>query len=132
MRGSTIVRTVLGVTVAAGLATAGGCLALAAGAAAGVGTYAYVKGEASNTFEASLDRTHAAAVRAMEDLGFPLESDSRDALEARVAARQADNTRVTINLQSLGENLTEVKVRVGTFGDESESRLIMDKIRENL
>jgi len=117
-----------------GLSTAliGGCIAVAVGAAAGIGTYAYVKGELSDTEEATLDRAYEAALAAMKDLEFTVKEQSKDALHARVVAAEADKTEVRIALESKSEKLTKLTVRVGVFGDEAQSRLIMDKIKKHL
>ena len=109
-----------------------GCLALAAGAAAGIGTYAYVKGELKSTFDSGLDRTWDATQQAIDDLQFTVKERSKDALQAREVAREADGTDVKVALESKGEKITEVRVRVGVFGNESQSRLIMDKIKARL
>ena len=125
-------RTLLVLTAITGMAGSAGCLAVAAGAVAGIGTYAYVKGELKSTFEAGIERTYAAARKAVDQLGFTVKQEGKDALEGRIVAHQADGTEVKINLTRKGENLTEVGVRVGTFGNESHSRIIMDKIKANL
>lgn len=128
-------RVIHSIVMAVGLTAAGlgtGCVALAVGAAAGVGTYAYVEGQMKTTLEANLDRTWEATKDAMKDLQFPITESSKDALEARAQAVEADETKVTIHLERKGENLTEVRVRVGVFGNEGQSRLILDKIKAHL
>lgn len=118
------------------MAPLAGCAALAvgaAGAAAGVGTYAYVSGRLETIIEAPIDRAWDATRSAVEDdLGFAVERAEHDALKGELRAKQADGTNVRVNLERKGDNLTEVRIRVGTFGDEAQSRLIMDKIEDNL
>ncbi len=111
-----------------------GCILVAAGAgaAAGVGTYAYVSGELKTTLDAPLDRTWAATQAAMKDLNYPITSEQKDALEARLIARTAADKKVTVKLVKVTNNTTEVRVRVGTFGDESLSQLILEKIKARL
>lgn len=126
----------LGPLVAASLLAAsasmlGGCLVVAA-AGAGAGTYAYISGELSSTEEATLDRTWAATQAAIKDLQFTVKERSKDALQARLVAEQADNTDVKVSLESEGQKLTKVKIRIGVFGDEAKSRLILDKIKKGL
>lgn len=123
---------VVWMAVTVGVTALAGCLAVAAGAAAGVGTYAYVKGEMTTREDASLERVWAATQSAIEDLQIRVKEDAKDALQARVVAEKADGTYVTIKLEAEDENVTKISVRVGTFGDESESRLILDKIKERL
>ncbi len=40
--------------------------------------------------------------------------------------------KVQIKLKRRAENITEIRIRVGAFGDESLSRLILERIRERL
>lgn len=127
-----ILRIMIAVAASGAIAVTSGCLAVAAGAAAGGGTFAYMQGEMSTTFEAPIEKVWEATHRAVESLEFTIESDARDALQGRVNVRQADNTRIRISLERQTDDLTDVRVRVGIFGDEAKSRLILDRIRSNL
>jgi len=59
-------------------------------------------------------------------------SKSGDALTAAITARNAEDTRIAISLRRVSDNTTRIGVRVGTFGDESQSRAILDKIAARL
>ncbi len=109
----------------------GGCAALliGGGAAVGAGTVAYVRGELKATDEVSLDTAWNAAEDAMKDLQFIVVDQHKDALQAKLKARTATDRRVVILLKKQGERLTDIRIRVGTFGDQSLSRLILDKIK---
>ena len=115
------------------LATSG-CALFVVGAAAGAGAagYAYVSGELKSTESASLERTRSAALAAMKDLQFVVTSQSKDALEAEVTARNSSDKKITIKLKKISEAATELRIRVGTFGDEPLSRVILEKIRKHL
>ncbi|MGO9584842.1 MAG: DUF3568 family protein [Limisphaerales bacterium] len=122
------------VTMAALLVFGSGCILFVAGAAAGagVGGYAYVNGEVKATESASLDRTWDATLAAMKDLEFPVTEQAKDALEANLTARNASNTSISVKLKNLSNASTEIRIRVGTFGDESLSRTILNKINSRL
>jgi hypothetical protein len=111
-----------------------GCLLFVAGgaAAAGAGGYAYVKGEAVSTETVTLDRAWNASLAAMKDLEFPVTSQKKDALQAELTARDASDKKITVSLKKVSEKSTEIHIRVGTFGDESLSRVILDKIKKHL
>jgi hypothetical protein len=111
-----------------------GCILFVAGAAAaaGAGGYAYVNGEITSTEAASLNRTWDASLAAMRDLQFPVTSQVKDALEGNLTARNAKNTEIKIRLKYVSNASTEVHIRVGTFGDETLSQTILNKIREHL
>jgi hypothetical protein len=122
------------VLMASLLALTNGCFLFVVGAAAGAGAagYAYVDGEEKATESASLDRTWNAALAAMKDLEFPVTDQAKDALEANLTARNASNTNISIKLKNLSNTSTEIRIRVGMFGDESLSRIILDKINSHL
>ncbi len=124
--------TVTTLLLAAALGLSGCALFLiGAGAAAGAGAVVYVSGELKATDEVAIDRAYRATLAAMDTLKFRVTKTQQDALAALVVARRADDTPVTIRLKRQTDTLTEVRIRVGTWGDESLSRLIHDKIRSH-
>jgi enolase len=128
----TVQQLLLALAAAASIAAASGCIALAAGAAAGAGTYAYLQGDMKTTFEAPLDRVWAATERAIHHFEFQVESARKDALQGRMTVHQADGTPIRIALDRQTHALTDASVRVGVFGNEAKSRLILNRIRDNL
>ncbi len=122
------------VLAAALLAVGGGCAVLLVGgavAAAGVGTYAYVNGELQGDEAVSLDKAYIASLAAMKDLEFPITSKSKDALQAEVLARNSADKKIQVKLKLVSDGTTEIRIRVGTFGDENLSRLILNKIKSH-
>ena len=103
-----------------------------AAAAAGAGTYAYVRGDLKRNYEASMDKTWQASIQSVEELKLTIESKSNDAFTGVIKGKMADGSGFTINVKRLGENLTEVGVRIGTFGDRVKSEAIHDKILSKL
>jgi hypothetical protein len=91
-----------------------------------------VDGEIQSTEAASLSRTWNATLAALKDLEFPVVSQTKDALEGNVTARNAKNTTIKIKLKYVSKTATEIRIRVGTFGDESLSHTILDKINSHL
>jgi hypothetical protein len=110
--------------------TGTGCIALAVGA--GVGGYAFYKGELKSTESVSLDRLWVATQSAVASLGLNVVSESKDGLSAEVKAKGADDKPITIKLERVGESSTELRIRAGNFGDESQARQIGDAIRQRL
>ena len=125
----------LAMAATAGLAMGGaGCAAVVVGgavAAAGVGTYAYVNGEMQGTEAVSLDKAWDASQAAMKDLEFTILNKSKDGLQGELTARTAADKRIVIKLKRVTDSATEIRIRVGTFGDESMSQLIRDKIKSH-
>lgn len=107
-------------------------LAAGAGAAAAAGTVAYVEGDLDTTYAASLDRAWNATMAALKDTHLRVVDQKKDIAHATIKARREDNTPVTVSLDQAGPNTTSVKIRVGTFGDEEESRAINRRIAARL
>jgi hypothetical protein len=75
-----------------------------------------------------MDKTWEATVKSVEELKMTVESKQHDAFTGIIKGKMADGKGFEINLKRLGENLTEVGVRIGTFGDRVRSEAIHDKI----
>jgi hypothetical protein len=108
-----------------------GCalLLIGGGAAAGAGTVAYIKGELRTTQEISFERAWNATIGALKELGFAITQDEKDTLSGMIVARGADDQKIIIHLKKESEKLTEIRIRVGAFGDEARSQLILDNIK---
>jgi hypothetical protein len=104
----------------------------AAAAAVGAGTYYYVKGDLKRNYEAPMDKTWEATIKSIEELKLTVESQKHDALSGVIKGKMADEKGFEINLKRIDENLTEVGVRIGTFGDRGRSEAIHNKIRSML
>jgi hypothetical protein len=111
-----------------------GCvlLAVGAGAAAGAGTAAYLKGELQTTYAASLDQTWEAVQDALKDLNYRIVSSRKDDPEGELEAKRIGEDTVKIHVMISGQGTTLVKIRVGVFGNETESRAINSKIASRL
>jgi hypothetical protein len=120
-------------TLLAGVLCASGCVVpLAVGAAAGYGAYTYAHGDLDGLANAGVDRTWRATLAAMDQLELAVREQHKEATRARVRAVAADGAEVRVSLERRSGDFTRINVRVGTFGDESRSRLIIDTIRQNL
>jgi hypothetical protein len=104
----------------------------AAAAAVGAGAYYYVKGDLKRNYDAPMDKTWDATVKALEALQINVESKQNDALTGVINGKLADGKSYTVNVKRLGENLTEVAIRIGTFGDREKAEAIHDKILSSL
>ena len=107
-----------------------GCAAVLLGGAAGAGTILYIKGELQSTEEVSLDTAWIATQTAIKDMEFVTGTTEKDAISAKLIAYTSDSREIQITLKRKTDKLTEIGIRVGTFGDESLSRLILENIRK--
>ncbi len=126
-----IQRIFLIVLLLGAVASMSGCLAAAVGAGA-VGTVAYIKGDLEAVEAKNIDAVYAATKKALKQLGLSVTRESRDALSGIITARDAQDKKVTIKLNTTTEGATKISVRVGLFGNETMSNLIYQKIHDNL
>ena len=101
------------------------------GVAVGAGTVAYVGGELKAADNVTMNTGWNAALQAMQDLEFKVTESQKDALEGKIVARRADNTRIIVRVKKQTDQVTEFRIRVGTFGDEALSRLIHEKTKSH-
>jgi hypothetical protein len=59
-------------------------------------------------------------------------SESSDALLRVITLRTAEDKKIEVRLARTTDTLTSVKIRVGMLGDEGTSRVLLDKINQNL
>ena len=107
-----------------------GCVVAAVGV--GAGTVAYVMGNLKAVEAKNIDAVYNATKKAIAELELKTSTDTKDAMSAVITARDAQDKKITIKLEATTQETTKLSVRVGWFGNETKSRLIYDKIRENL
>jgi hypothetical protein len=104
--------------------------ALVVAGAAGAGTVAYVRGELKAVEDVPLDRAWSAAKQAMSDLEFSVTKAEKDAFNGDIIARGAGDKKIVVKLERQSDDITEIRIRVGTFGDEAMSREILETIKK--
>lgn len=110
-----------------------GCILVAAGAAAGAaGGVAYYMGELKATERATPPEIVAAARTALENMYVAVVSSNADELTGEVIGRTSTDERIRISVEYKSDGLSEVGIRVGTFGDEEISRRILNDIEKAL
>lgn len=120
------------------LALAGGCAAVAAGAAAGAATYGaikYTENEVFADFKVSLDRAWLATVDSLRDEGLQVPADAtHSATDGEIELKDADPT-VWARVEAHPQGFTRVRLRVGTFETEENKRrseLLLRRIERRL
>jgi len=83
--------------------------------------------------EALDDEQRWASGRLAELDALPLDELSpAERVDAQILSRTATDTKIVINLNRVTDTLTKVYIKVGVVGDETLSRLILDKIYAEL
>jgi len=87
-----------------------------------------VTGELTASVDRNIDEAFAASRRAMDDMGYEVYVEAKDALHGVIKAHEADNSIVKVNVYRKAERVSSIEVDAGTFGSEAKARLIMEKI----
>lgn len=113
-------------------ATQSGCGALLLVGGAGTSAIAFATGELRSQEEHSLTALDQACALAVEALAYDEIETEREEDRIRWRARTAGGDPVDIQLISKGPEETELRIRVGVFGDETRSRLVLEQIHQSL
>jgi hypothetical protein len=111
--------------VALGVGAVTGCKTDTPGVKNVAGTY-------TATLDAPPDRVTNAARAAVEQLGLRDIKSNPTKVDGWVSAKTANNEPVNIDVSQDGANRSKVSIRVGVVGDDSISKRIYEKIRDNL
>ena len=124
-------RVILAVLIAGFLQQSTGCmLVLLGGAAAGAtATVMHREGELLSELEAEPPDIIKATERAFRDLIWTKESAQSSATDGTATARTATGKEVAVTVKRQAEAVCQISIRIGTFGDENLSLLLLDKIK---
>jgi hypothetical protein len=103
-----------------------------AGAAAGVGTFGWQAGWLRGNVPEPIERVHRAAKSAIADFKITLETESLKASAGMVDGTMPDGRRVVVETKMLGPKETQVRVRVGVWGDQAMSLKIFEEMKKHL
>jgi hypothetical protein len=109
-----------------------GCGALLLVGGAGTSAIAFATGELRVTEEVSMDTLHEATRSAVETLRYREAEAAIEADRIRWTATTAGGDPVDIRLIARGADRTDLRIRVGVFGSEARSRLVLEQIRQAL
>ncbi|MFC1783040.1 DUF3568 family protein [Planctomycetota bacterium] len=118
--------------IALTLAMAGCVAAVVAVGAGAAGTVAYIRGDFEAIKKESIEQLYDATLKALESLKIPVFSKGQDALTAIIEGRTAEDKKIVIKIEAQENNLSKLSIRIGTFGDQTQSGLIYKKINEFL
>ncbi len=93
-----------------------GCIALVVGAGAGAGTFAYVDGQLSRTYQASYQTTYDVCKSILADMKLSILEEETDGLQTTITSQRADETPMTVKVRIIDPEWTEVSVRTGYVG----------------
>lgn len=111
------------------LVATGGCVAARTAAN---DTVAWIRGALEVMIDNPVDQVGRAATKAVNDLKFNSVVSRVDVVSGEITAETAQGTDIGILLNKVSDKTTKVSIRVGAFGDEALSRLILEEIEKNL
>lgn len=100
--------------------------------AAREGTSAWNRGELAAAELATLDEVRLAVLAAMERLRFEVATDRLRENTVFIRATALHSTAIKVSLTRQSEAVTTVRIRIGAFGDQPLSRLILHEIERQL
>jgi hypothetical protein len=111
----------------------GGCAAAYLAGAGGAVGVAYLRGEDRRVFAYNFDEVYDATLAAItEDCKLPVYEEMREAANGTIKASLAKGTKVQVQVKFLSAGATEVRIRVGAFGDEDFSNMLFYRIEDRL
>jgi len=93
-----------------------GCIALVVGAGAGAGTFAYVDGQLSRTYQANYQTTYEICKSILGDMKLPILEEETDGLQTTITSQRVDETPMIVKVRIIEPEWTEVSVRTGYVG----------------
>jgi len=108
-----------------------GCATSQSGGAS-TSTAVFENGELVDNLEVSLLDARVATLAGARDLQLTIVNDAKSFAHANITATTAANTKFDIILIKQSKNLTQIRIRVGTSGDEQLSRELLEKTRAHL
>jgi hypothetical protein len=130
------VRLPAGLLIAVALALSG-CAAPALIATAGfgalqTGTEAFIRGELEAAVANPMAEVFAAGEAAVIELGFKITSSKLGQVNGYIRTRETQARKIVIDVEMKSPMVTKINIRVGVFGDQAISRLILQHIQEKL
>jgi sensor histidine kinase regulating citrate/malate metabolism len=119
---------VLTLTLSSLLITSG-CIVAAVGI---IGAAFYAKSDQKIMLKNTPTEIAAATEEAFLDLKITKLSATASDLESEVTGRNADGKKITVTSKSKDDGFSSISIRVGMFGDEGMSDIILMEIKKNL
>jgi hypothetical protein len=96
------------------------------------GTAAFRQGELSAALRHPLADLHGATLAALERLQIPLETSDLNEKRSVITAREAGGALIEVNITPVSPVVSGLSIKVGLFGDQPLSRLLLDEIMTGL
>lgn len=109
-----------------------GCLPLIVGAAAGAGSVVYISGNLEKNFDAPVKEVHQAVLDAFKELSLIITNADLNRHSARIDAVYIDGKKIRVLIKALTEHASNIKIKVGVVGNETQSQTLLNSIESQL
>lgn len=114
------------------LMTMVGCVPLIIGAAAGAGGLGYIKGALIENIDEPVNKINKATVAALGEFGVFVIVDELNKHSSYIRAEYKDGRNIQVNIDALTEYVSKITIRIGVFGDQDESMMILKAIEKRM
>jgi hypothetical protein len=104
-------------------------VASAAAPALQAGTAAFINGELEAAEIAPIETVYEASLSALKDLQFQIFYERPGDRTAYIFAHESAGVKITVFLEHKSPVVTKINIRIGVFGDQAISRLILGEIQ---
>jgi hypothetical protein len=101
---------------------------LGIGAGAGIGTYKFIEGKLERQYPIEYATAWNATNTALANLQLSITGSLNEDVKGEIEAVRKDGVKVYVSLKDMGQRVTSIAIRVGTFGDRDEAKTIHDEI----
>lgn len=112
----TSIRKLANLSILFALFVTTGCAVALIGIGAGIGAFAYINGKLIKTYESEYHKTIEVSRKTLEELKIPITEEIGDELNTIIRAKRPNGTPISIEVERIEQNLTEVSVRSGAVG----------------
>ena len=109
-----------------------GCIPIIIGAAAGAGGVAYAEGILTKNLDEPIDRLHKISLSALKGLKMTIDQERISGARSIIKAFDVDRSKITVTIEKLTEKSSKLNIRVGVFGDQTKSQMILNAIQKKL
>ena len=92
----------------------------------------WARSEVKVALEGNVTAVNDAVEVVCKDLKLFQITKERDLLSGKYVYRNAKDEKITLTTEAKTSEITELRIQVGLMGDSAQSRLILDKVREQL
>lgn len=125
-------RSILAAALAMGALTTLGLAACSTGSTAKGTSYKWAFNHLSASLPVSIDDAFSATEAVIKDQGLTIKESAKDAFGGRIVATGVKDLRYLAELKKTGEKVTEITFTIGSLGDETRSREMMNLVERKL